>query len=457
MNFINRIERFFQRDLWAADSANVQGFARIYIPILRLLVVAVSDFKDGALNVRATGLVFTTLLSLVPFLAVLFSVLKGFEFHEYIEPILAQALEPLGPKGQEVTQKIMEFVSNLDVRVLGAVGVAGLFYTTFSLIENIEASLNSIWRVRHSRSLSRKFTDYISVVIVGPFLVFIAFTLMASAQSHWLVKRVLQIDPLGAAVLLATQLMPFLFLCFAFTFFYKFVPHTQVNLSSAMIGGVTAGILWQLAGMLFASVVASSVRYSAIYSSFAILILFLIWLYVSWLIVLVGSQIAYYHQHPAAYLTLVNWKQKTAAFREQLVLKTLVEMARRFYAGEPPSKEEDLARNLKVPFAALDEVIEDFLEYGFVNRTMQPAGVALGRPPEQITILEIIDVIRHRYLRDINPPEDNEDVITNILRRRDAAVRVALDGLTLKSLATGDGISMEDSEATSLFVGRQSS
>ena len=127
MNVLHRIERFFRRDLWLQDSATLQGVAALYIKPLRLIVVAISDFRDGVLSIRATSLVSTTLLSLVPFLAVMFSVLKAFGVHQQFEPLLVQGLEPLGEKGAEIAGHIVEFVNNLKVGALGAVGLAGLF------------------------------------------------------------------------------------------------------------------------------------------------------------------------------------------------------------------------------------------------------------------------------------------------------------------------------------------
>ncbi len=454
MEWLNRIERFFQRDLWMTEPQAWTGLSRYYIPFWRLLVVAGSDFRDRDLSVRATGLVYITLLSLVPFLAVMFSVLKAFGVHQQIEPFLAQGLEPLGPKGAEITSHIIEFVGNLKVGVLGAVGVAGLFYTTFSLIDKIEESLNTIWRVRQSRPLARKFTDYLSVVLVGPVLVFTALAMTASAQSHWLVQRVLQIEPLGAAIVLATKFMPFVFLCLAFTFFFKFVPHTQVNFLSALLGGIFAGLLWQLAGWAFASFVAGATKYGAVYSSFASLIIFLIWLYVGWLIVLIGAQVAYYHQHPAAYLTLVRWKQNTHVFRERLVLSALIEMTRHYFEEKPPYQVSSLAVVLKVPFSALDELIEECISYGIVNRTSKPPGIVLGRPPEQLAVTDILDYVGNKDPRALPSPIQNHDVVSNVLERRDQAIRESLQGVSLKTLAMEQEILLGSSEQSDVLFGQ---
>lgn len=452
MNPVSHVKKFLRRDLWRPDSTMLKGWSAFSIKTLRLVVVAVSDFRDGALSLRATSLVSTTLLSLVPFLAVMFSVLKAFGVHQQIEPVLDQALEPLGQKGEEITTRVIEFVNDLQLGALGAVGVAGLFYTTFSLIDKIEEALNHIWRVRHARPLARKFTDYLSVVLVGPVMVFTAVAAVASAQSHWLVQTLLQIEPLEAAVIRATALMPVALICVGFTFLYKFLPHTQVNLVSAFVGGGVAGVLWQLAGMLFTGFVAGSVRYSAIYSSFAILILFLIWLYVAWLIVLVGAQVAYYHQHPEAYLTRLRWKHKTAAFREYVALNVLVLLIRRHAAGEPPVRTPALSAQLGVPLSAVEDILEDFLEHRLIYRTAEPEGITLGRHPDRVTALEVLQITWHKEWPRPDVGQQDHDPVDALLRQRDQAVHDALQGVTLTTLAADAPAALPSPGPSSSFV-----
>jgi membrane protein len=438
------IERFFRRDLWEADLATLPAPSRLGFKLLRLAVVAILEFRESALSARATALVYTTLLSLVPLLAVMFSVLKAFGVHQQIEPFLAEIVEPLGPQGAEITKRVIGFVNNMKVGVLGAVGLAGLFYTAFSLIDKIEEALNAIWGVRHPRPLLRKFTDYLSVLLVGPVMVFTAIALIASVQSNWLVQLVLKVEPLGHMMLMVAKLMPFVILCGVFTFLYKFVPHTRVRLTSALAGGMTAGILWDLAGMAFAAFVVGSARYGAVYASFAILILFLIWLYVTWLIVLAGAQVAYFHQHPSAYLTRVRWRRGTHVFREWLALTALYHVTRRHLDGQRPYRPDDLATLLQVPLSSLEGLLDELVLQGFLCRTAQPEGVTLARSPESISLVEILDVISNQDR--IAPWSSETDRVGNVLRRRDRAVHVALGGLTLRSLAAENGAPAPDAD-----------
>ena len=400
----------------------------------RFFWVASSRFKEDMLNLRAMGLTFTTLLSLVPFLAVTFSVLKAFGVQNELEPFLAQALKPLGAGGVEITSRMISFVNSLRVGVLGALGLAFLFVTVISLISKIEDSLNYIWRIRHSRSVDRMFSDYLSVVLVGPILVFVAFALTASAQSHWLVQRFLQSETLGIFVGTVTQvIMPFIFLCAAFSFIYRFIPYTYVRTSSAMFGGIIAGVLWQLAGVLFTGFVATMVRNDAIYSSFVIIVIFLIWVYVGWLVVLVGAEVAYFHQHSNAYHQEGIRGAHSQGFREELALMVLVHMTRRYLHGEPPWWPVNLAETLGVPLTSLDDLVDEFVERGLVLRTTQPEGIALGRPPEQVRVVEVLDILRGADYED--PMNEGLGSVAEVLQRREQATKDVLEGVTLRSLA----------------------
>lgn len=436
MSKVAQFREFVKQDLWTTDLDAVHTVRRVGIQALRLVIAAAWEFRHRLLDARAASLVFTTLLSLVPFLAVMFSVLKAFGVHHQIEPVLAEALDPLGPKGQEITANIIGFVNNLKVGVLGVVGIAGLFYTTYSLINKVEEALNAIWQVRHGRSWGRKFTDYLSVVLVGPVLVVTALGLLASVQSQALVQRVLEIQPFGYLLVWAASWGPFALLCGVFTFFYKFIPHTRVQTSSALIGGISAAILWGIAGEVFATFVAQSANYSAIYSSFAVLIVFLLWLYVGWLIVLIGAQLSFFHQHPAAYLSHLPWQQGVHAFRERLALGLLVALTRHYLRGERPPRQSELAIELRLPVSLVEEQVDHLVAQGFLGRIAEPEGVTLLKPPELVSIKEILDATRNGG-RDMASLPYASDRVNDVLRRRDEAVERALAGLTLRSLVLG--------------------
>jgi membrane protein len=431
------VRKFYDEGLWTDALPARPVVARPVVRIIRLLIVAALAFQDRLLNLHAMGLVYTTLLSLVPFLAVAFSVLKAFGAQYQLEPLLTRMLAPLGPQAAELTQRVVEFVSNMNVGVLGAIGVAGLFYTVVSLIGKIEDALNDIWKVRGSRGLRRKFADYLSVLLVGPVLILAAFAIIASLRSYWLVQRILEVTrPEAFTIFLAAHLAPFLLLAAAFTFLYRFLPYTRVRLDAAVVGGITAAVLWELAGVGFAALVAGTASYPAIYSSFAVLILSLIWLQVAWLVVLMGGQVAYVHQHPASYAAAR--RRHGLRVREHIGLLALVEIARRYLSDLPPYRLDKLAATAGLPVTILEDLVDAFVAWGILARATEPEGLVLARPPEHLLVVDILDVIWGPAPPGVRSENNSTNAVVDILRKRDAVLREGLRGVTLRSLASSE-------------------
>ncbi|HEY7218082.1 MAG TPA: YhjD/YihY/BrkB family envelope integrity protein [Candidatus Binatia bacterium] len=409
-------------------------FSNLRRALYRATIIANSRYRDDVLDLQAMSLTYSTLLSLVPFLAVMFSVLKAFGVQNALEPFLVQMLQPLGGGAHDITARIISFVDNLRVGILGAAGVAMLFYTVVSLVAKIEDALNRIWRLPRSRTWGQRITAYLSVVLVGPVMVFTALTLTASAQSYWLVERLVQIGFVNYIFTLTTNIMPFVLFCATFTFLYKLIPYTRVRLSSALVGGATAGILWQLVGTVFAVFVANSARYAAIYSGFAIMIVFLIWLYVGWLIFLIGAEVAYFHQHPSAFIREALPGGKGHRFQEWLALSALIEITQRHFSSAPPWRSTELAAHLGV--SSLENLFDEFVRAGILLRSADPEGVALARPPETVSVKDVLDIVDHSNV----PTVANTGSAAHVLSRRDQAVQKALEGATLGSL-TDEGSS----------------
>jgi membrane protein len=411
---------------------------RSFLRVLKSLRIRSSQFfhllflkyYENMLGLRAASLTYATLLSLVPLLAVTFSVLKAFGVQQLIEPFLTQALAPLGPDRVEITRRLIGFVDNTRVDVLGAVGVAGLFYSVIYLVSTVEEALNQIWRTQPSRTWTRRYGEYMGLLLVGPVLIFAAFAVIASAQSYWLVQRLVDTTVFGLRFALLTRFLPFLFLWAAFAFVYKFMPSTHVPLSSSLIGAAVAALLWQLLSIVFTAFIVNSVSYAAIYSGFAILVVFLVWLYAAWLVILIGAQVGYLHQHSSVYLPGAAAGKQGHLYEEQLALSLLCEIGRRFITGKPPATEKNLSRALGIPPDKLESLLEKYIGRGLVLRSAEPAGVSLARPPEQIPAMEILDVL--------HGPADSSgdnDPVAEFLRRREAIVHESLATITLKDLA----------------------
>ena len=388
---------------------------------------------EWTLSLHAMGLVYTTLLSIVPLLAVSFSVLKAFGVHNQLRPLLLNFLEPLGERSAQLTEQIIGFVENVQVGVLGALGIGLLFYTVISLVQKIETAFNAIWHVARERSLARRFSDFLSVLIVGPVLVFAALgvtgVLADTAPAQWF----LSYPPVRAAASFAGRLMPYLLAVAAFFFIYVFVPNTRVRAGSALIGALVAALLWQIVGWLFSVFIAGSTQYTAIYSGFAIVIVAMSWLYLAWLILLIGSAVAFYHQFPHYTAGTASGMQCTDRLRAALRLMLIV--GRRHAAGRPAPSREDLAAASGLACDAVDQTITALVAAGLLLQTdARPPTFVPASASGQIRLQSLVEAVRPRALPFPDLAGGDERGLDRILKQMDAAVSLALEGKTLQDL-----------------------
>jgi len=410
----------------------------LLIRVLRVFYVVIRDLLEGQLTLRAMSLVYTTLLAMVPLLAVSFSVLKGFGVHNQIEPLLLNFLRPLGERGVEVTSRIIGFVDSVKAGILGSIGFALLIYTVISLIQKIERACNDTWHVNRSRPLSQKFSDYLSVILIGPVLVFSALGITASVMSTTVVQKMVAIKVFGSLMELATKLVPYLLVIAAFTFVYIFVPNTRVRFRSALTGGLVAGVLWEASGWAFASFVVKSAKYTAIYSGFAILIMFMIWLYLSWLIVLVGASVAYYHQHPESVTSYRRELRLSNRMQEKLALLVMFLVGNNYYDNLPALTLEEFAQSLNVPMEALEPIMEALEGYGLLSQTAnEPPTYLPARPLDTAELKDVLDAVRGaNEIVDLKPQSESAELaVDQLVDHIDQAMAGALRGSTLKDLA----------------------
>ncbi|NQW80338.1 MAG: YihY/virulence factor BrkB family protein [Polaromonas sp.] len=424
--------------IWGPQASERPDRHQGALRLVRTVLILGRDLAMGQLTLRAMSLVYTTLLSIVPLLALSFSVLKAFGVHNQIQPMLVKLLEPLGEQGVEVASRIAEFIQNINVGVLGAVGLALLLYTAISLVQKIEESLNYIWHIPQPRSLGERFSRYLSVLMVGPILIFSALGITATVMNVETVRQLMAVEALGQVLELASRLVPYLLIIAAFTFVYLFIPNTRVRLGPALIGGTIGGIVWQTSGWLFAVFVTSSGQYAAIYSSFAILVLFMIWLYVSWLVLLFGASVAFYTQHPE-YLYQGNGEPRLSIrVRERLALSIMSRVAGRFVAGQPALSQTEFTQQLGVPMHALSAVVTALQGSGLLLQTADDPPLLLpARDPALISVTQVLDAIRCvGEARFFSPDELPAPAsVDQVLAKIRASVDATADAISLRDLA----------------------
>lgn len=396
----------------------------------------IDDLYNGQLNLYAMSLVYTTVLSIVPVLAVSFSVLKAFGVHNQLEPTLLTFLAPLGPQANEVTQQVIQFVDNIRVGVLGALGLGFLIYTVISLLQKVEEAFNFIWKARRERSLSRRFSDYLSVMMVGPVLVFTALGITGSVLGSDVVLWLAEHEPAKTLIAVASRLVPYLLVVAAFTFIYKVVPYTRVNLRAAFVGALVAGVLWESAGLIFASFIAASGRYTAIYSGFAIGILAIIWLYLAWLILLVGCRIAFYYQHPEHLWQRDADNGMSPRQTEELALRAMFHIGRRFKDGEGMTDMDSLVAATGSPQPTLERILAG-LETSRLLVAAEHSEPAFlpGAPLDRITAEDIITAVRGQT-HAAGPQTAADKVVATVMQGFEASLESRLRQQTLDELVS---------------------
>ncbi len=343
---------------------------------------------------RASALTYVTALSIVPFLAVAFSISKGLGFQntEYLRNFLLR----LSAGRVTIVEHVIDYINRTNVGTLGVIGIGLLFITVFTLLSTIEQSLNKIWGVKYQRSLSRKFTDYLSVTLVCPLLILVAISFSASLESFVIVQKILSLSVFSYFYLFFLKLMPVILVCLALLFVYKFIPNTRVSWKGGVCGSIVAGVLWQGIQSLFITYQIGVSKYNAIYGSFAQVPLFLIWIYLSWIIILFGAEVGYYLEDNSTVKGEGVWGPFGLKIKEQIVLAILAEMTKKFEFGQGDIEINRLSERLYCPVKLIRQILYVLTELGYVlpvsleNREAH----VLARSPSSFTCSELLHDFR---------------------------------------------------------------
>ncbi len=366
---------------------------RIAAVILRYLYGLIRDMFSGQLTLRAMSLVYTTLLSIVPLIAFSFSVLQGYGVHNRLEPMLFELLAPLGEQGAEITKKVIELVDGVRGGVLGGISLAFFIYTAISMVQKVEESFNYVWYVTKPRSLARRLTHYSIVLLIGPVVVVIALGMIASLKSTAVVQFFLTNEALGPLFVVTSRLTPYLLVFAVFTFLYIYMPNAKVRLKSALVGGIAGGFIWATLSTLFTSFVVFSSRTQIIYSGFALAIITLIWLYLNWLVLLIGAQLAYYFQNPAFLRIGRREPRLSNSMRERLALNIMLMVGSAFRDPNRSITMDEISGKLHMPSITLAPVVEA-LDHGGLLAMTEKEDLLPGREMATIRLDDILSVVR---------------------------------------------------------------
>ncbi len=354
----------------------------------KVVVRVARAFNHDRVLLHASALTYVTLLSLVPFLALAFAILTGLGVPRKLEPWI---MGRISAGSEEIAQRILTYIDNIKVGSLGTVGVIGLLITVVLVMGNIERAFNHIWGVDRPRRWTRKFADFLSVVLVFPFLILAASSLNALFKHGppdivGGVARHLWVE-VGRLLLYGA---PHLFVIVALIFLYIFMPNTRVHLSAALAGGVVAGIVLEVTQALYFHFQVGAAKYNAIYGAMAQLPVFLVWIYLSWVVTLLGAEVAWAVQIEQGRRRAGDGELPPATPIECLHLEVLRLVARRFRDGEGASAAEQIAALTGLPPATCSRLLETLTDAELLlSDDGDPAGYVPARPADTLTLYEV--------------------------------------------------------------------
>ena len=399
---LSRVINFLKTDIWQIHLKNYPPSKSFLLRQLRIIVLAVRGFDEDKCKFRASALTFYSLLSVVPVIAMMFGVAKGFGLEKRVETELMQKMHAQ----KEVAEKIINFSNSLLENASGGfiagVGVVFLFWAIIKVLSNIENSFNDIWGVKTPRRIGRKFSDYLSMMLVCPFLLVMASsaTVVISTQVQVVIQKFSIFSALGPFILFLLKLLPYCTIWIMFTFVFIFMPNTKVKLKAGLLAGVVAGTIFQLTQWIYINFQIGAAKYSAIYGSFAALPLFLLWLQVSWLVILFGAELSFAHQNVETYEFEQDYLAASYSFKKLLSLLITHLLVKNFCKGEQPWHVERISHTLEIPIRLVRQILFELAESGILSEVRKDNGKDVAYQPAidvaKITVKYVIEALEQQ-------------------------------------------------------------
>ncbi|MDA3898734.1 MAG: YihY/virulence factor BrkB family protein [Desulfobacteraceae bacterium] len=430
--YLQKLSDFLRNEIWhdPKDAGRLYSF---YYQMVRIILLTIHGLQNRRILLRASALSYSTLLAIVPLLAIAFSMLKGMGFHSRLEHALVNYLTA---EQEELTSRIIEYISNTNFKALGAFGTALLIYASVMMLSTVERTFNELWGVARQRTIPRKISNYISVLFLGPFLMVLATAMIASFSSNTVVAALTQYEVFVHFFVLFSRIIPHATLWIAFTVMYILMPNTRVRLLPALVAGIICSSVWEVAFRIYTDFNIGLAKYNTIYGTFAVLPIFFIWLYISWLIVLIGAQLSYAIQNVRSYQQEMNFYDVGYDQKEEMALNIMVKISAIFHHGLSHMGVEALSNALAVPVRLVREITQKLFDGGLLQEiygeeiTFQPS-----KNIKLISVLDVCDVLRHEGEGDWHVPEkEQNDILLSVLDSRRKKEAEELGNVTMMDL-----------------------
>ncbi|NDW08765.1 YihY/virulence factor BrkB family protein [Dysgonomonas sp. 520] len=417
---IRRIIHFLTYEIWNVDTNGIGFLRKILYNILKAFVLTYRKINFGKINDRAAALTYRTLLAIVPLLAVLFAIARGFGFQNIVQGELFGYFA-----GQrEVLTKAMTFVDkSLEYAKSGVfvgVGVIMLLYTVVSLLGNIEDNFNKVWKVKEGRSYYRQFTDYVALILIAPVF------MVCNAGLSLFINAVSDLNIIGIVVSPVLKITPFAITILLFTFLYIYIPNTRIKFSSGLFAGIVAGTAFQIFQGLYIGGQIWISKYNAIYGSFAALPLLLLWMQLSWYICLIGVELSFSYQNVKKFNFERDTKDISRRYKDLVILSIMTLITKRFRNGEKPFTADELSGTYKIPTQLTSDIIYLLIQAGLIVETPSEDHRIQAYVPALdiniITVAYVFDKIDKFGTEDYNINENDEfkeewNIIENIRKQ----------------------------------------
>jgi len=355
--------------VWHTPLSELSRRKMLLIRQLRIIVIAARGFINNKVQIRASALTFYSLLSVVPLAAIGFAIAKGFGLDQNLEQQLIKNFETQ----KEVMNWLLTNARNALEATKGGymagVGVIVLFWSVMSLLDSIESAFNNIWEIRVSRPWYRKFTDYLTIMLIAPIFIILSgsITVFINTKLNEFIENSSMLEAMKPVIAFLVKLTPFILTWFVLTVLYIIMPNTKVRFKSALLAGIIAGTLLQFLQWLYIDLQFGITRLNSIYGSFAAIPLFIVWLQMSWVVVLLGAELSFANQNVSRYEYESEALNISYYHKKALTLMIMSMIVKNFAKGEPPVSTETISAELKIPVRLVRDIVQDLNAVGLVS------------------------------------------------------------------------------------------
>ena len=410
----SRFAEFIRTGIWRLRLKDLSRKKSFGIRLLRIVLLATRGFGEDKIHLRASALTLYSLLGIVPVIAMAFGIAKGFGFEKFLQKDLLERFQ-----GQEeVAIRIIDFAHSLleatKGGVIAGIGLIVLFWAVIRVLRDIENSFNDIWGIEEARSLGRKFSDYLTIILICPILLTMSgsATIFINTQVMTITDKIALLGYFSSLIFFLLKFLPYCVIWGLFTFIYILVPNTKVNFKSGLLAGIIAGSVYQIIQWGYIHFQVGVAKYNAIYGSFAALPLFLIWLQVSWIIVLIGAEISFAHQNVDTYEFEPDSEHINLSFKRLLSLLIAHLLTKHFSDGEKPLTAQQISHSLEIPVRLVRQILFELVHSGIMSEVKTVNEKELAYQPafdiHRLTIAHLLEALDQRGVGSIPVAQSRE-------------------------------------------------